>query len=547
MMDDVARTAFAEELALMLSHREVSALAASTVGGILLARDASDRMKVPLLVGKQSGKKLEWVNVAEFQPAALRNVILVDDVLTTPGLLEAGIRLLKDLGVTVTACAVAVDRSQGQEPVIIDGVPFETLSLISLSLNKWNPGDCPLCPTRRYVNLYDPEGDFIAVILSMPPEMAEIIIRGYRQVYELQRDLFQVQSIDQWRPWLPSLLAGLPSIRVGEDSGLAQFIRSFVHPKQEHLKRRRILTELFGHLMVVSQIRVESRSLGCSVIVGDVGRLQNFFQGDVPLREPTGATVARFDALIPYYDALRETDAVFLFDKDGGLFGIKRLSRLTDAGEVRGNQLLRQATEASDSIGFVVRRERRAVSVYRDGRLEAVAELSEKTGCWEFTSPRPILEEIDSRIPGMRKTLEVVLEVAREMSTRGYGGLFVVGDAEKLGRGTPKVVVREQPISLIGTAMVAEIAKLDGAVFVSRDGDLQQASTIIINTAAVAPPLSHGVQARTGGSRRQTADRTSRECPSAAVVCVSQNGTIEIWVEGISWPISEAVTGVLRA
>jgi DNA integrity scanning protein DisA with diadenylate cyclase activity len=300
--------------------------------------------------------------------------------------------------------------------------------------------------------------------------------------------------------------------------------------------------------MVVSQIRVESRPVGCSVILGDRRDLEVVFEADTALIVPKGLSLTSFDALIPYYDALRETDSVFLFDKDGDLFAIKRLSRLTEAGEVRGNQLLRQGTERSDSIGFVVRRERRAVSVYREGRLEAVAELSERTGCWEFTSPRPILEEVENRIPGMRRTLELVLEIAREMATRGYGGLFVVGDATGLQQKPPKIVVRRQPLSLIGTATIAEIAKLDGAVFVSGDGYLEGASIIIRNTALAPPPPGVVTTApvKTGGSRRLAADRTSQECPNAAVVCVSQNGTIEIFVGGNSWPVSEAITGVGR-
>lgn len=388
----------------------------------------------------------------------------------------------------------------------------------------------------------------MSVVLSMPPEMADMIIMGYRKVYELQRDYEQVAMIDQWKPWLPSLLAGLPLVRVGEDSGLVQFIRRFVQRGEESVTRRRVLTELVGHLLVCSHIRVEARSVGCSILIGERKTLLNALHANAPVEVPSGIRSSNLGSLIVYYDALPETETVFLFDKDGELFGVKRLVRSTESGETRGIQLLRQITGECDAIGLVVRRERKALTVYREGQVEATAELSEKTGIWEFTTSRPIVEEVGSIIPGIGRTLEFVLEVSREMVTRGYGGLFVIGDIHPtLQHEPPKIKVDEQPIAFLGTGMVAEIAKLDGAVFVSIDGSIQDAAVIIINTAGNEEVLNaSSIRPRTGGSRRETAYRTSKECLNTAVVCVSQNGTIEIFVNGKSWPVSEAVSGLSK-
>lgn len=549
IMDPKARQAFAEAMAHMLTDLNPTALAASTIGGILLAVETSDRLGVPTLVGRQVAKAVTWVNPKELGAEALTNVVLIDDIVTTAGTLRAGIESVYQIGATVGGVAVAVDRSHGEGRIRVGEEVYETLSLIRISLNRWDPSNCPICP-KPYVNLHNPEEDFLSVVLSMPSQMADQIISGYRKVYKLQRDNQQVEMIDEWEPWLPSLLAGLPLTRVGEDSGLAQFIRRFVSRKERSAVRRRVLTELVGHLLVLSNIRVEARSIGCSILIGDRKKLLHVFHADVPIEVPRGIKSTNLSELIPYYDALQETDAVFLFDKDGELFAIKRLVRLMESGEMRGIQLLRQVTEEWDAIGFVVRRERKALAVYREARLEAVAELSEKTGTWEFATPRAIVEEIDSLIPGIGQTIELVLEISREMVTRGYGGLFVIGDVPPtLQRQPPKTKVDVQPITSLGIGMLAEIAKLDGAVFVSKDGELQDASVIIVNVrdrTCVSDASITYTHLRTGGSRRETAYRTSKECPTVAVVCISQNGTVEIFVNGKSWPVSEAIAGVSR-
>lgn len=549
MMDNETRQVFGDALSRMLSNWKPTALAAYTVGGILLASEAARRLRVPALIGTSRipGRTVTWINAEDLDSEALGRVVIVDDILTTGGTLRPGIRSLKEIGANVVGAAIAVDRSEGEGEISLDGKEYDILGLIRLALSRWDPSNCPICP-EPYVNLHNPEEDFLSVVLSMPSNMADTIISGYKDVYKLQRDEEQIGLIEQWEPWLPALLAGLPRVRVGEDSALAQFIHRFIHLGETDFARKRVLTELVGHLLLISHVRVEARTLGCSIMIGSERKLLNILQANVPVKVPSGITTSNLERLIPYYDALQEMEAVFLFDKDGQLFGIKRLTRSTESSETRGIQLLRQITDEGDALGLVVRRKRKALSVYREGRLEAVAELSEKTGTWEFMTPRPIVEDIDSLIPGIARTLETVLEISREMVDRGYGGLFVIGDIpHSLQYKPPKIEVEEQPLAYLGTGAAAEMAKLDGAVFVSSKGEIKKASVIILNAAdreSISSYVSAPPPPKTGGSRKETAYQTSKECPNTAVVCVSQNGTIEIFVSGESWPVSEAITGV---
>lgn len=315
--------------------------------------------------------------------------------------------------------------------------------------------------------------------------------------------------------------------------------------KNLEVKKKRVLIDLIGHLLAVSNIKVEARFLGCSILIGDGNELLQFFENKAPVEIPDNLTSKNFSELISYYDALPETDVVFLFNQDGQLIGIKQLTR---PGQAHGIQLLKYATKMCDAIGFVVRRGRKALYVYQNSRLEAIAELSEKTGLWEYSTPKNVVDVIEGIIPGIKETLEIVLEISREMVARGYGGLFVVGDIppNSLNTKPPKIKVIKQPIEYLGIEIVSEIAKLDGAVFISKDGKIQDASVIIINTdtgVSKVDPSKESQYSKAGGSRKEAARRTSNECKNVATVYVSQNGNIEIFVGGQSWPISDAITG----
>jgi orotate phosphoribosyltransferase len=551
MMNPQTCHAFATEIARNLADVKPTVLASSTVGGILLAKVAANILRIPLLVGRQNAGSVTWVGIEKHSHDALSRIVLVDDILMTGGTLRSSIQSLGKLDAKIIAAVVAVDRSdrcgERESKVQVDGFSYEVSSLLHLSLNVWNPGNCPICP-KPYINLYNAEQDFIQGILSMPSRKAGMIIEGYKEAYDLQGDEEQLKMINQWEPWILSLHAGLPRKRVSEDFGLVNFIRRLSQDERED--RKRVLSDLVGHLLAVSNIRVEARSLGCSILVGEKRNLCDMLEVEAPIEVPKSTSTVSFDSLdklIPYYDALQETEAVFLFNRDGDLIGIRRLVRSGESGETRGIPLLRQVTKESDSIGLVLRRKRKAIAVYRKGRLQAEAVLSEKTGIWEFTTPH-VLEEIISLKPSIEPTLEMVLEISREMVIKGYGGLFVIG-SKTPKHGPPKIEMKPVPLTRLGVGMASEIAKLDGAMFISEDGYVQIAS-VIINYIDNGNIISHiskiSPPSKEGGARRKAALRTSIECPETVIVSVSQNGTIDIFKNGNSWSVSESISGVSR-
>ncbi|MGB7571858.1 MAG: hypothetical protein WBL87_08895, partial [Methanothrix sp.] len=262
MMNPQTRNMFASSMASKLSSLEPTMLAASTIGGILLAIETAHSLNdIPVLIGRSIGGEINWIDAKAYDVDAFSRVALIDDIITTSGTITSAIMSLRREGAKNIDVAVIVDRSGGRaSEVTVDGTSYRVASLINLPLNAWDPSECPICPSP-YINLHRPEDDVISVILSMPPQKAEMILNGYKTVFQLQHAEDQLNVIKQWRPWIPSLLAGLPKIRVGEDSQLAQFVR-LLQREENNDNRKRVLSELVGHLLAVSQIKVESRSLG---------------------------------------------------------------------------------------------------------------------------------------------------------------------------------------------------------------------------------------------------------------------------------------------
>lgn len=540
LMDPPTRDMFARTVADHLSTQRVGALYATTIGGTLLARATSDMTGIPLLIGRPRAKQIELVNADEFEQSDLGHIVLIDDVLTTGGSVRSALEPLASLpGADVEGVLVAVDRSASPVVVVFGEKPLRPVGVARVPLIAWDPAECPACP-RPYVNLSDPEANFISVVLSMPREWAPKILAGYRSVYEQQRDTGQLEELDRWEPWLPSLLEGLPVARIGEDSGLALFIRALGRPALVG-KQNRVLTDLIGNLLALTHVRVENRSLGCCILVGDAAKALDQLHANVCVDVPRDRRLSGWGELVPYFDALLETDAVFVFTAEGELAGVKRLIRAGEINPTRGIQLLRDLTRYLSVTGLVVRRGRRAVSVYTQGSLTAIAELSEKTGLWEFTTPKPVVAQVEGMIPEVASTLELTLEIGREMVTYGYGGIFVISAGDEFpAHRPPKLQINPQPLAFLGTREVAEIAKLDGAVFITNDGEMVAASVIIENRGTAGTVKG----SRSGGARRQAALRTSIEHPGCVVVCISQNGTIDIYVRGESMPVAEAISGL---
>ena len=545
MMNPDTCREFAKEMAKKLVDIEPEILASSTIGGILLADNIANELKIDCLAGRRTAGKITW-NGIEDHARRLTRVVLVDDIFMTGRTLKSSISSLQEKKATIVGIIVAVDRSIDNKVKLAD----EEYSVISLftenHLIMYDPNECPDCLAQKPLDsIHDDAEDNIVPVILSNPDKANAIRVGYEKVYKMQNNIGQIELLEKFFDhWLNSLAIGLPMDRIVEESRLMQFIR-LLHGDEKDINKKRVISELLMHLFAVSNIKVESRSLGCSIIVGDKEELKGIFRSDIKLETPQNIkceSSEKLEELIPYYDALQETKAVFLFDREGKLFGI---SQLELSGKPNNKEIdaLRQATsDINKAIGLVLRRKRKSISVYLEGELKAVAELSEKKGSWQFDTPIG-LKEIISFAPHIDKGLmERTLEISREMVIRGYGGLFVLGlnNSNDLGHEEPKIQIKKEKLQSFDLGAISEIAKLDGAVFVSKNGMVLDASVIFNNKN-----MNESFPIR-GGARKAAAYRTSKECPETAVVCISQNGTIDIFVNGESMRVSESISGYSR-
>lgn len=547
LMDPEICESFLRVATEVIKDTNPTAVAGFTIGGLLLAEALAKYLQIPLIIGRKTPKGIEWVDKELLKSKT--QLLLVDDVLTTDSQINLGISSLESTDVdAIQAILIAVDRSTTTMELSFRGQSIPLYSCVRDRLNIYDPSTCPLCrvgiPPK---DLSNPETNFISVLLSQPPNKSDFILKGYEKIYRMQNESQLLDEIKAWKPWLPVLLAGLPIARMEEDSRLIRFVSHLTSAAEAYGIKTRVLSEIVGQLVSLSSIRVESRPVGCSLLIGDSNAIGGILESKARVKLPINISCEKLTNMVPHFDAFLETNYVMVLDIDGNIVGLRRLIYNRPKPQMEGVELLRYVTLHTPSIGFVLRRGRCAISVYWEGRLEAIGELSQRSGLWEFSRPMERIDEIEKILPGIDKLLVTVIEVGRELIAKGHGALFIVGDIKGLKHTQPKIEIESQFLNEISIDDFVELAKLDGATIITNEGELVCATVIIQNKEEdnqAFIPVPGSVH---GGSRKETARRTSIECPSCAAVYVSQNGAIEVYVQGKSWPIAEAITGLSRA
>ena len=127
------------EMARRFKGDDIQLVVGPTTGGVLLAYE----------VGKQLGTRGIFAEKGETGGRVLKRgfkinpgerVLVVDDVLTTGGSVTDTIDVVRQGGGVLAGVALLVDRTGGETQF---GVKTE--ALLSLKVDKFDPGDCPLC------------------------------------------------------------------------------------------------------------------------------------------------------------------------------------------------------------------------------------------------------------------------------------------------------------------------------------------------------------------------------------------------------------------
>lgn len=131
--------ACSELIAMLGQHTEVDLIAGPTTGGILLAFELARQLGLPAAYAERVS---EGSSEREFKRGTViesgKRVLVVDDIMTTGGSVQATLDALEKVEAQVLAVALLVDRSGGK---VDFGVPL--VALAELDIETWAADDIP--------------------------------------------------------------------------------------------------------------------------------------------------------------------------------------------------------------------------------------------------------------------------------------------------------------------------------------------------------------------------------------------------------------------
>ena len=133
------------EIAGPFQDKNVDLVAGPAVGGIIMAYEVARVLGARNIFSERENGVMTLRRGFDASVAACRRALVVEDVVTTGGSVKELIDLLRSRDVEVLGLGAVVDRSVADRSVAaVDfGVPFH--SLVKLSIDSWEPDDCPLC------------------------------------------------------------------------------------------------------------------------------------------------------------------------------------------------------------------------------------------------------------------------------------------------------------------------------------------------------------------------------------------------------------------
>lgn len=127
-----------DQMARLVSTHIPDAIVGPAYGGIALAFEIASILGTSFFFTQRVDGKMSVRG--GFNLSAIREVVIVEDIVTTGGSVLEVIDCLKDKGIQVTAVVALVDRSAGR---VDFGVPF--YKLLTMEIPVFDPENCELC------------------------------------------------------------------------------------------------------------------------------------------------------------------------------------------------------------------------------------------------------------------------------------------------------------------------------------------------------------------------------------------------------------------
>lgn len=140
--------ALGRALASLFSDARIDAVVSPALGGVIVGQEVARGLPAPMdFIG--GGVPALFVERDASGTMALRrgfslkpdqHVLVVEDVWTTGGSTQEAIHVVEEAGGRVVAAGALIDRSGGKVEF-----PVESNALLELTIESYEPEDCPLC------------------------------------------------------------------------------------------------------------------------------------------------------------------------------------------------------------------------------------------------------------------------------------------------------------------------------------------------------------------------------------------------------------------
>ncbi|SMB92627.1 orotate phosphoribosyltransferase [Desulfonispora thiosulfatigenes DSM 11270] len=126
------------DLADKFRNEKIDLVVGPALGGVIVAYEVARQLGVPNIFAERENGQMTLRR--GFSVEKGKNVLVIEDVITTGGSSQEVVELLESMGANVIAAGSIIDRSKGEVKLT---VPFK--SLLKLDIKTYTKEKCPLC------------------------------------------------------------------------------------------------------------------------------------------------------------------------------------------------------------------------------------------------------------------------------------------------------------------------------------------------------------------------------------------------------------------
>jgi len=287
---------------------------------------------------------------------------------------------------------------------------------------------------------------------------------------------------------------------------------------------------LIGNIHRLRHAVHEQKSVQTAILVIPSSELQEighqvFVSPTTPIPPDDVETIQALAELVNGFDG------TVVLRADGTVIGNILYGDETDVAQMVPSRFRAAAgtSRLFDALAIVFAGNGRVCMIFRGTRI-----LSYRQTTWHIISKtlQQNLDRLERRFRLKDGLLSYVHQAALDMSDRGFGAIFMIGDEKEITDLSDTQITQwkweQLRINNESIEQITVLAKQDGATLIARDG------TLIRNGVILRPPAEAEAEINpTAGARHSSAAKISSVSSSVAVV-VSEDGKITIFSDGKS-------------